>query len=234
MPTFLSYALERKLSPHSGEFGHGAIEGVAGPEAANNAAIAGTLVPLLTLGIPTSAVGAILLSAFQNYGIQPGPSLFSNHGDLVWTLIASLLIGNCILLVLNLPLVRLWVKILLIPRPYLYAGIVCFALAAIWGISNSTVDLVLMFGLGLFAYVMRIYNFPVVPVIVGLILGPMAEIHLRRSLAVSQGDLFGLVSTPTSATLLTLAAAICLYSLLRYLRARMAAPTGRPESANIQ
>jgi putative tricarboxylic transport membrane protein len=233
VPTFLSYALEKKLSPHADEFGEGAIEGVAGPEAANNAAIAGTLVPLLTLGIPTSAVGAILLSAFQNYGIQPGPSLFTNHGPLVWTLIASLLIGNCILLILNLPLVRLWVKILLIPRPYLYAGIICFALAAIWGASNSTVDLILMFAIGLLAYVMRSFSFPVVPVIIGMILGPMAETHLRRSLAVSQGDLSGLVSTQTSACLLGLAAAICLYSLFRMARTWTSVPAARPESANV-
>ncbi len=144
IPTFLSYMLERRLATRPEEFGHGAIEGVAGPEAANNASAAGVLVPLLTLGLPTSATAAILLAAFQNYGLQPGPLLFISSGDLVWGLIASLYIGNLMLLVLNLPLVGLWVRLLLIPRPYLYSGILIFALIGIWGISNSWVDLLLM------------------------------------------------------------------------------------------
>jgi putative tricarboxylic transport membrane protein len=128
IPTFLSYATEKKLSKHPEEFGTtGAIEGVAGPEAANNAAVTATLVPLLTLGIPTSVTAAILLSALQNYGIQAGPQLFQNSSSLVWALIASLYIGNVMLLVLNLPLVGLWVKLLQIPKPQLYAGILIFA-----------------------------------------------------------------------------------------------------------
>ena len=127
--TFLSYAAERRLSKGraKAQFGKGAIEGVAGPEAANNAAAAGVLVPLLTLGLPTTATAAIMLTAFQSYGIQPGPLLFENLPELVWALIASLYIGNLMLLVLNLPLVGLWVKVLQIPRPYLYAGILVFA-----------------------------------------------------------------------------------------------------------
>ena len=128
IPTFLSYATEKRLTKHPEEFGHGAIEGVAGPEAANNAAAAGVLVPLLTLGLPTSATAAILLAAFQSYGIQPGPdAVRPRESDLVWALIASLFIGNVMLLVLNLPLVGIWVKLLRIPRPYLYAGILVFA-----------------------------------------------------------------------------------------------------------
>ena len=127
IPTFLSYATEKKLTKYPDEFGHGAIEGVAGPEAANNASVTGALVPLLTLGIPTSATAAVLLSAFQNYGIQPGPLLFQMQADLVWGLLASLYIGNVLLLILNLPLVGMWVKVLTIPRPLLYAGILVFA-----------------------------------------------------------------------------------------------------------
>ncbi|HEV2726937.1 MAG TPA: tripartite tricarboxylate transporter permease, partial [Solirubrobacterales bacterium] len=127
IPTFLSYVTEKRLSKHPEEFGKGAIEGVAGPEAANNAAAAGVLVPLLTLGLPTSATAAILLAAFQGYGIQPGPTLLTTESTLVWTLIAALFIGNTMLLVLNLPLAGLWVKLLRIPRPYLYAGILLFA-----------------------------------------------------------------------------------------------------------
>ena len=214
IPTFLSYTIERKLCKHPDEFGKGAIEGVAGPEAANNAAAAGVLVPLLTLGLPTSATAAVLLAAFQSYGLQPGPFLFTNSGDLVWGLIASLYIGNLMLLVLNLPLVGLWVRLLLIPRPYLYAGILIFAMVGIWGVAASWADMALMFGIGLMGYVMRVYDFPIAPVLIGLILGPMAETQLRRALAVGEGNPLILVSTPTSATLLALAAAALVLPLL--------------------
>ena len=127
LPTFLSYVTEKKLSKHPEEFGHGAIEGVAGPEAANNASAAGTLVPMLSLGLPTNATAAVILAAFVSYGIQPGPTLFEKEPLLIWTLIASLFIGNFLLLVLNLPLAPLWAKLLRTPRPYLYAGILFFA-----------------------------------------------------------------------------------------------------------
>ncbi len=199
IPTFLSYTLERKLAEKPEEFGRGAIEGVAGPEAANNAAAAGILVPLLTLGLPTSATAAILLAAFQNYGLQPGPTLFENNANLVWGLIASLYIGNVMLLILNLPLAGVWVRLLLIPRPYLYAGIMIFSLVGVWGISTSWWDLMIMMVIGLAGYVMRVYDFPIAPVLIGLILGPMAETHLRRALAITQGDPMALVSTPLSA-----------------------------------
>ena len=127
IPTFLSYATEKKLSKHPEEFGHGAIEGVAGPEAANNASAAGTLVPMLALGLPTNATAAVMLAAFTSYGIQPGPLLFQRESSLVWALIASLFVGNLMLLLLNLPLAPAWAKLLQIPRPYLYAGIIFFA-----------------------------------------------------------------------------------------------------------
>ncbi|MFM8637803.1 MAG: tripartite tricarboxylate transporter permease, partial [Betaproteobacteria bacterium] len=147
IPTFLSYATERKLSKHPEEFGTtGAIEGVAGPEAANNASVTAALVPMLTLGIPTTVTAAIMLSALQNYGIQAGPQLFTNSADLVWALIASLYIGNVMLLVLNLPLVGLWVKLLQIPRAPLYAGILIFATVGVYGMRQSAFDLFLMLG----------------------------------------------------------------------------------------
>jgi putative tricarboxylic transport membrane protein len=221
IPTFLSYTLERRLATRPEEFGNGAIEGVAGPEAANNASAAGILVPLLTLGLPTSATAAILLAAFQNYGLQPGPLLFINSGDLVWGLIASLYVGNLMLVVLNLPLVGLWVRLLLIPRPYLYSGILIFAVVGIWGISNSWVDLLLMVVIGLMGYVMRVYDFPIAPVLIGLILGPMAETELRRALAISQGDPLALVSSPIAGSMLGLAALVFLLPiLLRRMRSR--------------
>ncbi|MFK8252367.1 tripartite tricarboxylate transporter permease [Ancylobacter terrae] len=214
IPTFLSYTLERRLSSKPEEFGHGAIEGVAGPEAANNAAAAGILVPLLTLGLPSTATAAVLLAAFQNYGLQPGPLLFSTNPQLLWGLIASLYVGNIILLILNLPLVGIWVRLLLIPRPYIYAGIVIFALVGVWGLSTSWMDIALMVGLGLIGYMARVYDFPIAPALIGLILGPQAEIQLRRALAVSQGDPTVLVSTPISATLLIVAALVLLLPIL--------------------
>lgn len=226
IPTFLSYALERRLTPHPEEFGNGAIEGVAGPEAANNAAAAGILVPLLTLGLPSTATAAVLLAAFQNYGLQPGPMLFATNPDLLWGLIASLYIGNLILLVLNLPLVGIWVRLLLIPRQYIYGGIVVFALVGVWGLSTSWMDLALMCGLGLIGYIARVYDFPIAPVLIGLILGPQAEIQLRRALAVSQDDWSVLVSTPISASLLAMAALVLIVPPLLAYRRRQVAPRG--------
>jgi putative tricarboxylic transport membrane protein len=205
IPTFLSYYLEKKLSTKPEEFGHGAIEGVAGPEAANNASAAGVLVPMLTLGLPTSATAAIMLSAFQSYGIQPGPLLFQNQAALVWGLIASLYIANVMLLVMNLPLVPLWVKILAIPKPWLYGGILVFATIGTYGISQSVIDLVLLYMVGLAGYAMRRFDFPSAPVIIGMILGPLAEQELRRAMTISQGDPTVLVTRPLSAALLFLA-----------------------------
>jgi putative tricarboxylic transport membrane protein len=202
IPTFLSYALEKRLSRHPEEFGHGAIEGVAGPEAANNAASTGVLVPLLTLGIPTSATAAILLAAFQGYGIQPGPLLFQNQAALAWGLIASLYVGNLLLLVLNLPLIGLWVRVLAIPRPLLYAGILVFATLGAYGLHQSVVDLALLALFGLLGFAMRRFGFPVAPTVIGLILGPLAEAQLRRALAISQGDPSVFVASPIASTLL--------------------------------
>ncbi len=209
IPTFLSYATERKLSKNPQEFGStGAIEGVAGPEAANNAAVTATLVPLLTLGIPTSTTAAILLGAFQNYGIQPGPQLFDTSATLVWALIASLYIGNAMLLVLNLPLVGLWVKLLKIPKAQLYAGILIFATVGVYGMRQSAFDLVLLYGIGVVGVLMRRFDFPTAPVIVGMILGPLMEAQMRNALAIGEGSWLVFVQRPMSATLLALVALI--------------------------
>jgi len=210
MPTMLSYYAERKLAPPEAqkEFGTtGAIEGVAGPESANNAAAAGVLVPMLTLGLPTSATAAIMLSAFQSYGISPGPLLFEQQADLVWTLIASLYIANVMLVVLNLPLVGLWARILKIPQPQLYAGILVFATVGTYGISNSITDLVLLYGIGVVAMFMRRFDFPTAPVVIGMILGPMAEQAMRQALTISQGDWTVFVTRPVSLAILLLALA---------------------------
>jgi putative tricarboxylic transport membrane protein len=216
--TFFSYAAEKKLSKHPEEFGNGAIEGVAGPEAANNASAAGTLVPLLTLGLPTSATAAIMLAGFQQYGLQPGPLLFTSNPQLVWGLIASLLIANLMLIVLNLPLIGLWVKLLTVPKPWLYAGILLFATLGTIGANPSVFELGMLLAFGLLGYGLRLFHFPIAPVVVGLILGPMAEQQLRRALAISQGDVLVLLASPISATLLVLAVLALVLPLI--LRAR--------------
>ncbi|ABL68420.1 MULTISPECIES: tripartite tricarboxylate transporter permease [Paracoccus] len=216
--TFLSYATEKKLTKHPEEFGNGAIEGVAGPEAANNASAAGTLVPLLTLGLPTSATAAIMLAGFQQFGLQPGPLLFATNPTLVWGLIASLLIANAMLLVLNLPMIGLWVKLLTVPKPWLYAGILLFATLGTIGANPSAFELGMLLAFGVLGYVMRLFGYPIAPIVVGLILGPMAEQQLRRALAISQGDWTTLVQSPIAATLLGIAALALIVPLI--LRAR--------------
>jgi putative tricarboxylic transport membrane protein len=218
--SFLSYGTERKLTRHPEEFGNGAIEGVAGPEAANNAAAAGTLVPLLTLGLPTTATAAIMLAGFQQFGLQPGPLLFATAPKLVWGLIASLLIANIMLLVLNLPLIRLWVKLLTIPRPWLYGGILLFATLGTIGVNPSRAELAMLMIFGVMGYLMRLHGYPIAPVVVGLILGPMAEQQLRRALAIAQGDWTTLVSTPLSAGLIGLAVLALAVPMLLRMRGR--------------
>jgi putative tricarboxylic transport membrane protein len=198
VPTFLSYSVEKKLSKHPEEFGHGAIEGVAGPEAANNANAAGALVPLLALGLPTSATAAVILVAFQTYQIQPGPTLFLTNGALIWTLIASLFIGNALLLILNLPLVRLWVQLLRIPRPYLFAGIVTFALLGAYAANTSIFDVQVAIVIGVVGFLFRRFGMPITPLILGLILGPNLELQFRRALQISAGDYSTLWATPLS------------------------------------
>jgi len=225
IPTFLSYAAEKKLSKHRHEFGTtGAIEGVAGPEAANNASAMGVLVPLLTLGLPTSATAAVLLAAFQQFGLQPGPLLFENEPALVWGVIASLYVGNIILLVLNLPLIGIWVKVLEIQRELLYAGILVFATLGAYSLHQSVVDLVTLYVFGLLGFLMRRFGFPVAPAVIGLILGPLAESQFRRALAISQGDPSVFLTHPISATLLALAVALTfgpwIYKVVRERRNR--------------
>ncbi|MBB3637953.1 MULTISPECIES: tripartite tricarboxylate transporter permease [Variovorax] len=212
IPTFLSYATEKKLAKDEAakaEFGTtGAIEGVAGPEAANNATVTAALIPLLTLGIPTSNTTAILLGAFQNYGIQPGPQLFTTSAALVWALIASLYIGNVMLLVLNLPMVGLWVKLLKIPKPQLYAGILIFATVGAYGMRQSAFDLFLLYAIGLLGVVMRRFDFPTAPVVVGMILGPLAEAQLRNAMSIGEGSAAVFFQRPMSIALVVIVVAV--------------------------
>jgi putative tricarboxylic transport membrane protein len=212
IPTFLSYAMEKKLVKNpedKAEFGtKGAIEGVAGPEAANNATVTAALIPLLTLGIPTSNTTAILLGAFQNYGIQPGPQLFTTSATLVWALIASLYIGNVMLLVLNLPMVGLWVKLLKIPKPQLYAGILIFATVGAYGMRQSAFDLFLLYAIGVLGVIMRRFDFPTAPVVVGMILGPLAEAQLRNAMSIGEGSAVVFFQRPMSIVLVVVIVAV--------------------------
>ena len=210
IPTFLSYLTEKRLSDHPEQFGRGAIEGVAGPEAANNAAASGVLVPLLTLGLPSSATAAVMLAAFQQYGLQPGPLLFSTRPDLVWTLIASLYIGNVMLLVLNLPLAGVWARVMLVPRPLLFGGVLVLASLGAYTLNRSMLDLFLLYLVGAVGCAMRIRDFPLVPTVLGLILGPMSEQHFRRAMAISEGDPSVFFTRPLSAVLLVVAALVLL------------------------
>jgi putative tricarboxylic transport membrane protein len=239
IPTFLSYVTEKRLSKHPEEFGHGAIEGVAGPEAANNASAAGTLTPMLALGLPTNATAAVMLAAFTGYGIQPGPQLFASQGPLVWALIASLFIGNFLLLLINLPLAPLWAKLLQLPRPYLYAGILFFATLGAYSVNLQAFDLVLLLVFGALGFMMRRFGLPVLPLILGVILGPRLEDQLRKALKLSGGDPLGpngLLGEPIAVVVYIIVAIILvwpwLFKLYRRNRpavvrapARAAAPT---------
>ena len=220
IPTFLSYLVEKRLAKNPEEFGKGAIEAVAGPEAANNAAVAGTLAPLLSLGLPTSATAAILLAAFQQYGLQPGPLLFESSPDLVWGLIASLYIGNVLLLVLNLPMAGIWVKLLHIPKPWLYAGILVFATMGAYTLNNNVTDLIILWIIGILGFGMRVLDVPVRSCVVGLILGPLAEQQFRRALSISQGDLSVFFTHPISLLLLCIAALLVITPIILRRRER--------------
>ena len=194
-PTFLSYILERKLHKPGKDhekFGEGAIEGVAGPEAANNASAAGMFVPLLALGLPVTATAAVIIAAMRTYGIQPGPTLMTDQPELVWTLLASLIIGNTLLLVINLPLAPLWARLLQIPRPQLYAGILFFASLGAYSVNQDPFDLALLLVFGAVGFAIRRFGIPVLPLILGVILGPLMETKMREALDLSNGDLSGL------------------------------------------
>jgi putative tricarboxylic transport membrane protein len=208
VPSFLAYSVEKYLAKRRGDTdfgGRGSIRGVAGPEAAGNATAGSAMGALLAIGLPTSATAAIMLAAFRQYGMQPGPLLFERSGDIVWTLLASLFIGLFVLLALNLPFAPLWAKLLKIPAPYLYAGIGTLAALGVYSISTSVLDLVLLLGLGLLGLLMRRFDMPLAPVLIGVILGPLAETELRRSISVAAGDLSFFVSSPLT---------IVLYSVL--------------------
>ena len=206
LATFLSYGVEKRIAKKPEEFGKGAVQGLAGPEAANNAAAGGSLVPLLALGIPGSATTAVMLAAFQLYGIQPGPLLFTNSKELVWALIASLYIANLLLVLVNLPLVGAWSRLLRLPQSLLFGAVLVFSTLGAYSLKGSVGDVILVWILGMIAFVLRRNGFPVAPVLLGIVLGPMIEQEFRRSLTLSAGDLSVFFTRPISLTFLILAA----------------------------
>ncbi len=223
VPTFLAYGTEKKLAKRRGdtEFGtRGSILGVAAPEAAGNATAGTAMGALLALGLPTSATAAMMLAAFQQYGMQPGPLLFERSADLVWPLIASLFVGLVILLIINLPFAAVWAKLLLVPKHYLYAGVTVFAVLGVYAIGSSVIDLWLLVGIGILGFIMRRFAIPLAPVLIAAILGPLAETELRRALAVSQGDLGILVSSPITISLYSVMAVAVAITLVQHLRHR--------------
>ncbi len=204
LASFASYSLEKKLSRNPGEFGEGAIEGVAGPESANNAGAQTSFIPMLTLGIPSNAVMALMAGAMILHGIQPGPTVMTEQPALFWGMITSMWIGNVMLVILNLPLVGLWVRLLTVPYHYLFPVIVVICAIGAFSVSNSLLDIQLMAAFGLLGYVFYKLDCEAAPLLLGFILGPMMEEYLRRAMALSRGDFSVFVTRPISATLLAL------------------------------
>ena len=229
MSTFLSYTIEKKLSKHPEEFGKGAIEGVAGPETANNAASSGAFVPMLALGIPPNALMALLLASLMVHGITPGPLLMTQHPEVFWGVIASMYIGNAMLVILNLPLVGLWVKILKIPYRVLMPLILLCCLIGAYAAGNSCMDVVVMVFFGILGYVLRRLGYELAPLILALVLGPLMEIHFRNALTISEGSLIIFVTKPISLTLLILSVLLLLsatFSAISKARTRMVGESG--------
>ena len=218
--SFASYALEKRLSRSPARFGQGAIEGVAGPEAANNAAAGGAFIPLMTLGIPPNVVMALLLGAFIIHGLQPGPLMMSQNPTLFWGIVVSMYIGNAMLLVLNLPLIGMWVQLLRLPYNVLFPLIVLFSIVGVYCSSNNVFDVYVMVAFGILGYLMRKVGYEPAPLVLAFVLGPMLENNLRKALILSQGELTTFLTRPISAACLALAALLLATPLLPALRRR--------------
>jgi putative tricarboxylic transport membrane protein len=211
--SFVSYSIERRLSKTPERFGHGAIEGVAGPESANNSATSGALVPMLALGLPSGAVPAIMMAAMMIHGIAPGPLLIQEQPAMFWGVIASMYVGNAVLLILNLPMVGIFVNILRIPYSYLYPSILAFATLGVYAVNNSVVDVWIMAGAGVVGYILRKLDYEIAPIILGLVLAPMLELNFRQSLAMSAGDYTIFFTRPIAAGMLLVALTLLLLGM---------------------
>jgi putative tricarboxylic transport membrane protein len=220
LSSFLSYGIEKRFSKEPEKFGKGAIAGVAGPEASNNAAAQAGFIPLLSLGIPASAVMGILLGALMIHGIQPGPLLMKNEPELFWGVIASMYIGNIMLLVLNLPMIGLWVRLLMVPYSVLFPIILFVALTGAFVVNGSILDLYLMLGFGVLGYFMRKFDYEPAPLILAFVLAPILEISLRQSLIISGGDISIFFVRPISLTLLVISALLLLSALIPSVRSK--------------
>lgn len=220
LASFVSYAVEKKVARDPGRFGKGAIEGVAAPESANNAAAGGALIPLLSLGIPPNVVMAMLYSALIIHGIQPGPLLMKNNPDLFWGLIASMYLGNGLLLVLNLPMIGIWVQVLKIPYRILFPLILLFCLIGAYSVSNSTFDLYIMILLGTVGYLMRKFRYEAAPLVLAFVMGPMLEQALRQSLLISGGSFMIFISRPISAVTFGVAFLLLLSNAFPFIKKR--------------
>ncbi len=218
--SFVSYAIEKRVSKHPEEFGKGAIEGVAAPEAANNAASQGAFIPLLTLGIPSNVVMAMLLGALIIHGVTPGPLLLAQHPQLFWGVVASMYVGNAMLLALNLPLIGMWVKLLKVPYSILFPLIILFCLVGSYSVNNSTTDVAIMLAFGVIGYLMRKISLEAAPMVLAFVLGPMLETALRQSLIKSEGSFSIFFTRPISATCLIIAIALMIIPLLPWFRRR--------------
>lgn len=218
LASFGAYTIEKKVARNSEEFGHGAIEGVAGPESANNAAAQTSFIPLLTLGIPSNGVMALMVGAMTIHNIQPGPQVMTSNPTLFWGLIASMWVGNLALVILNLPLIGIWVKLLTVPYRFLYPAILMFCCIGIYTVNNNVFDVFIAAGFGLLGYIFMKLSCEGAPLLLGLVLGPMMEENFRRTLLLSRGDFTVLVTRPLSATLLGIAVLLLIIMLLPALR----------------
>jgi putative tricarboxylic transport membrane protein len=212
--SFVSYAVEKKISRHPEKFGTGMIEGVAGPEAANNAATGGAFIPLLSLGIPANAVMALLLGAFIIHGVQPGPMLVKEHPQLFWGAVSSMYMGNVMLLILNLPLIGLWVRILKVPYPILFPLILLFCLIGCYSLNNSVTEVLVMVLFGLIGYAFKKFQYEAAPLVLALVLGPMMENSLRQALLMSAGSPVIFFERPISAILMGTAIFLLIFPLI--------------------
>jgi putative tricarboxylic transport membrane protein len=211
--SFVSYAVERRLSRTPQEFGKGAVAGLAGPESANNSATSGAFVPMLALGVPSGPIPAVMLAAMMVHGVSPGPLLIRQQPELFWGFIASMYVGNVVLLILNLPMVGLFVNLLRIPYHFLYPGILVFSLVGVYAVNNSVIDVWIMLGMALVGYALRKLDFETAPIVLGLVLAPIIEMSLRQSLALSDGEYAIFLSRPIAAALLAVGAVLMLLSL---------------------
>jgi putative tricarboxylic transport membrane protein len=218
--SFLAYAIEKRISKHPEQFGKGAIEGIASPEACNNAGVGTAFIPTLTLGIPGDAIMALMLAALVIQGIQPGPEVMTGHPELFWGLIVSFWIGNIFLVVLNIPLIGMWIRLLQIPYPLLFPGIILFTCIGVYSTQNNIFDIWTLLIFGLVGYGMMLLRLEPVPLLLGFILGEPFEENFRRALLLSRGDFSVFITHPISAAALALATGVLAWSLLAYVRKR--------------